>query len=100
MDKNDCFVAPLIVFLLPISFIPLNFRSVLEILLKWLSERNQDEKTPELKLEHLEHAFPYSIAPFSEQLTSLRSICPKVTTINIVTEDFVLPHLIGEFTLN
>ena len=65
--------------------------------MKWLTEHNDSEKTPELRLEHLEHAFPYSIAPFSEQLTTLRIICPKVTTINIVTEDFVLPHLVGEF---
>jgi len=69
-------------------------RSVLEILLKWLNERTDNEQcVPELKLEQLEHAFPYSIAPFSDQFTTLKEICPRVTTVNIVTEDFVLPHL-------
>eukprot|EP00088_Acartia_fossae_P038399 TRINITY_DN3979_c0_g1_i1.p1 TRINITY_DN3979_c0_g1~~TRINITY_DN3979_c0_g1_i1.p1 ORF type:complete len:617 (-),score=135.33 TRINITY_DN3979_c0_g1_i1:117-1967(-) len=75
-------------------------RSVLEILLKWLAERADNDKKPQVRLEQLEHAFPYSIAPFSEQLATLTSVCTRLTAINIVTEDFVLPHFVGFSHLN
>lgn len=75
-------------------------RSVFEILINWCSEMGAEETAANtLKLQHLEHGFPYGIAPFSEQLCRLRNICPHLTNLNLVTEDRVLPHLAGFYEL-
>jgi len=70
--------------------------SVFEILINWSSEMEIGQiKTNVVKLEHLEHGFPYGVAPFSEQIDRLRDICPHLTSLNLVTEDYILPHLSG-----
>ncbi|XP_023333023.1 uncharacterized protein LOC111704881 [Eurytemora carolleeae] len=71
-------------------------RSVFEIIIKWSSEmEHEDIKSKIVKLEMLEHGFPYGVTPFSEQINRLLSICPHLTNLNLVTDDSILPYLSG-----
>jgi len=71
-------------------------KSVFEILITWSTDLPVNHiKEHSIKLEQLEHGFPYGISPFSEQLNRLLLLCPHLTSLNLVTDDHVLPHLIG-----
>jgi len=68
--------------------------SVLEILIKWtgsMSANQREEK--KLNLMEVEHGFPYSLSPFSEQMEHLAHLCPRLTTLTLVTQDSIVSLL-------
>jgi len=68
--------------------------SVLEILIKWTGSMSHSQREQKkLNLMEVEHGFPYSLSPFSEQMEHLANLCPRLTTLTLVTQDSIVSLL-------
>ena len=62
--------------------------SVFEILIRKGSVMSEEARArTKLMLRQLEHGFPYGLSPPIEQMDVIISLCPYITSINMVTED-------------
>ena len=72
--------------------------SMLEILIRWISNHNNSERMMKLfRLTELEHGFPYSLSPLSSQLTDLSMLLPQLSCLTLVTTDDTAAQLV-QFT--
>ena len=69
--------------------------SMLEILIRWISNHNNSERMMKLfRLTELEHGFPYSLSPLSSQLTDLSMLLPHLSSLTLVTTDNTAAQLV------